>query len=788
RHGWSNLVPGKKPILAPEYCYAVPKGRKAALAQFSEGLKALEKSGDYRRIREKWLGVYKESPTSAADALRYSAIVIIPLLLIICLAFIWTRSLRRKVAEKTKELMESEEYQRAMIFCSPVALYTIDPDGRVLSWNNSAERIFGWRSEEIIGKKLPIVAEESKEEFNALLAKAANEGGFIRKELIRLKKDGTEFPVSLSVAPVRNDKGETVGILGAAEDITGQKQARLRIEHLNQVLRAIRDINQLIIRERDRSTLISEACRLLVANRGYRAAMIILINEEGGPESWAMQGIASDSSELAEMLEQGTLPSCCGHVPAEEGVLLVENRKTVCKSCPIADMCADSQSLCAELAHEGKSFGYLAAAAEKHLDVDSDEKNLFRETAEDFAYAVNVMNIENARKKFESEHEKLQSQLLQAQKMESVGRLAGGVAHDFNNMLSVITGYAELAVNEIPQENPLHSDLQEILNAARRSADITRQLLAFARQQAISPEVLDLNETVENMMKMLRRLIGEDIDLSWNPSPGLWCVRMDPSQLDQILANLCVNARDAIKDVGRITMETSNITFDEEYCSDHPGFKPGEYVLLAVSDNGRGMDRETSDKIFEPFFTTKEVGKGTGLGLAMIYGIVKQNNGFINVYSEVGRGTTFRIYLPRHKGDLQHSKVPAAKDVPRAGGETVLLVEDEPAILKLAGTILKRLGYKVLQTSSPIEAVSLAKEHTGEIDLLITDVVMPDMNGRDLAERLLTGYPEMKILYMSGYTSNAIAHHGVLDEGVNFLQKPFSSRDLGIRVRRALDS
>jgi PAS domain S-box-containing protein len=385
-------------------------------------------------------------------------------------------------------------------------------------------------------------------------------------------------------------------------------------------------------------------------------------------------------------------------------------------------------------------------------------------------------------------NKKLEKQLRQAQKMEAVGQLAGGVAHDFNNMLGVIIGHTELAMDRLDPSHELFGDLQEILKAAKYSSDLTRQLLAFARKQTISPRVLDLNETIEGILKILRRLIGEDIDLSWLPGARVWPVKMDPSQIDQILANLCVNARDAIAGVGKVSIETHTITFDEVYCADHPGFIPGEYVLLAVSDNGCGIDKETLDKLFEPFFTTKGMGKGTGLGLSTVYGIVKQNNGFINVYSEPRLGTTFKIYLPRHaaKADQMPKERPSA---PAARGhETILLAEDDPALLKLTRTILERLGYQVLAASNPGEAVRVAKEYTGEIHLLITDVVMPEMNGRDLTKNLIALYPGLKHLFMSGYTGSVIAHHGVLDEGENFIQKPFSMQALAAKVREVLDS
>ncbi len=400
---------------------------------------------------------------------------------------------------------------------------------------------------------------------------------------------------------------------------------------------------------------------------------------------------------------------------------------------------------------------------------------------------LSVVRDITKRKEIEETFKKMEDQLNQAQKMESVGRLAGGVAHDFNNMLGVILGHTELALLQADESHELHDDLKEIQNAAKRSADTTKQLLAFARKEIISPKQIDMNDTVESMLNMLRRLIGEDIDLVWKPAAHLWSVKMDPTQIDQILANLCVNARDAISGVGKLTIETEKKSFDEEYCREHPGFIPGDFVLLAVSDNGCGMDKDTLDNLFEPFFTTKEVGKGTGLGLATVYGIVKQNNGFINIYSEPGQGSTFKIYLPRLVADKDINKAVPEKKAAAGGTETILLVEDEPTILKMTRMMLERKGYSVLSAATPVEAIEKATNHSGSIDLLMTDVVMPEMNGRDLAGKITAIYPDIRLLFMSGYTANVIAHQGVLDDGVAFIQKPFSMADMTRKVRELLD-
>ena len=433
------------------------------------------------------------------------------------------------------------------------------------------------------------------------------------------------------------------------------------------------------------------------------------------------------------------------------------------------------------LTGEPACFEDYAAELKKYYEVTA-----FRPAPNQFAC---IFSDITGRKRAEQEKAKLEADLQQAQTMESVGRLAGGVAHDFNNMLGVILGNLEMVIAQVDPAQPFHADLMEIRKAAMRSSDLTRQLLAFARKQTVAPKVLDLNETVAGMLKLLKRIVGENIDLIWQPKASLWLVKVDPSQIDQILANLCVNARDAIADVGKITIETENVTFDDAYCASHAEVVAGEYVRLAVSDDGRGMDKETLSHLFEPFFTTKGMGRGTGLGLATIYGILKQNKGCINVYGEPGQGTTFKIYLPRHVGPTLPAEPEGAPLPALHRHETILLVEDEPALLKMTTRMLASHGYTVLAAETPGEAIRLAREHAGEIHLLLTDVVMPEMNGRDLAKKLLALYPHFKRLFMSGYTANVIVSHGVMDEGarVHFLQKPFTIKELTDKVRAALD-
>jgi PAS domain S-box-containing protein len=387
----------------------------------------------------------------------------------------------------------------------------------------------------------------------------------------------------------------------------------------------------------------------------------------------------------------------------------------------------------------------------------------------------------------EQERRRLEAQLAQAARLESVGRLAGGVAHDLNNMLVVVIGHAELGLMEAGLPTRLREGLGQVVEVGQRSARLTRQLLTFARQDVLSPELLDLNEVVETMLQMLRRFIGEHIELAWRPAEQLGLIRLDRGQIDQVLMNLCVNARDAIEGVGTITIETANATFQEKDCAEDPTFKPGEYVLLSISDDGPGMEREKQAKVFDPFFTTKKVGEGTGLGLATVHGIMERNRGFIQLRSEPGEGTSFRLYFPRHRGSASRDVSPVETDERAViGGETILVVEDEAAVLAVESSMLRREGYYVLAARGPREAKRLAAEHADEIHLLVTDVVMPEMNGRELAEQISQQHPGMKQMFVSGYTGDVIAPYGELAEGVHLVQKPFNRRTFLMEVRKAL--
>ncbi|MDO9262604.1 MAG: response regulator [Desulfosalsimonadaceae bacterium] len=566
-----------------------------------------------------------------------------------------------------------------------------------------------------------------------------------------------------------------------------KKQIEAKVAHLNAVLRGLRNVNQLITREKDPQQLIRKACDLLVEARGFHSVAVGLTD---GPDGRVMAhaGAGKKLGSLLGMFEHGDMPKCARQAMANRKIVARTCSDRSCKGCPAAaDLSHNQDTLVMGLEQQDRLYGFMVTCLPAGMGDDLEEQDLLQEVTGDIAFALRSMEIEAERDKSTAALADTQEQLRQAQKLEAIGQLAGGVAHDFNNLLVIIMGHVEMALDQTPPGHTIHEDLQEILGAAQRSADLTGQLLAFARKQTVSPQVVNLNETVKGILNMLRRLIGEDIDLSWNPGENLNPVFMDPGQVDQILANLCINARDAIAGVGTLTIETRNVSFDDSYCADHSGFFPGDFVMLAVSDSGCGMGKETLAHIFEPFFTTKALGHGTGLGLATVYGIVKQNNGFINVYSEPGKGTIFRIYFSRHLGDQVSVRSDVGRIAISRGNETILLVEDEPGILKLTQAMLENLGYHILPAGTPGEAIRLAESHQGKIHLLLTDVIMPEMNGRDLAARISALSPETKLIFSSGYTANVIAHRSVLEPGVNFIQKPFSRRELGEKLRAVLD-
>ena len=674
-------------------------------------------------------------------------------MLVMGLIFLAANIYRRRLAEE--KLRKSEQRMRLFFERQIVGMAITSPKKGWVQVNDKLIQMLGYSREELYCRTWEelthpgdIAADVTQ--FNRVLSGEIDEYSLEKRFL---RKDGTVMFTNLSIGCVRHADGAVNFILALLADITESKQAEADLLAERQYLTDIIDSLP------DATFIIDTDQRVVVWNRAAES----------------MTGV-----DRADLLGKDDYAYAVPFYGERRPILIdLLNLSEKERESSYSNVTRIADKIYAETfiqALNGGEGAYLWGVAAPLYDQTGRRSG-----------AVEVIKDITELKKAEKAYIQLQEQLLQAQKIESIGRLAGGVAHDFNNMLGVILGHAELAQEQVEPTQPLFSNLEEIRKAAQRSADITRQLLAFARKQTILPQVIDLNESVDGVLTMLRRLIGEDINLAWLPGKKLGAVKMDPSQLDQILANLFVNARDAIADTGKVTIETDNITFDEAYCRMHAGCTPGEYVMLAVSDNGCGMDAEIMAHLFEPFFTTKEMGKGTGLGLATIYGIVKQNNGLINVYSEPGQGTTFKIYLPRHGGIA--APIPGKDSVGSGarGNEVILLVEDEPMILSMTSEMLERHGYTVLPVATPKEAIRLAREHTGDLHLLLTDVVMPEMNGKNLAKTLLSLYPKLKHLFMSGYTANVIAHQGVLDEGVDFIQKPFSIHDLAAKVREVLD-
>ncbi len=649
----------------------------------------------------------------------------------------------RKKAQKA--LRKSEERYRLIAENTVDCIWMADMELNMLYVNQAVETIFGYTPGEVIGTNLLAYCDDEKVreimhiiadklEGNPELAEAEFEASFYAK-------DGSLVPVEIHGAIIFDEDGKAKALQGVTRDITERKKAEAELRQSE---------------ERFRILLEDIA---MVSVQGYAPDGTALYWNKGSEELYGYSREEAIGKNLLELI-----------IPPEmrEGVhQAMRQMAETGVAIPASELTLMRQD------------GSLVDVFSCHSIVQHPDRE-----QELYCVDIDLTEIKEA----EAHREQLQEQLTQAQKMESVGRLAGGVAHDFNNMLNVIIGHTDMLLEDVAENSPFLASLGEIKKAGIRSADLTRQLLAFARKQTIAPKILDMNETIGKMLDMLRRLIGENIQLTWKPGSRLEKVRIDPTQLDQVLANLVVNARDAIHESGKIIIETEMVDFDDEYCQQHAGAQPGRYAMVVVSDDGHGMDADTMERVFEPFFTTKSVGEGTGLGLSTVYGIVKQNDGFVNVYSEPERGTTFRIYFP-----VADSKVSGKENAQKqdnryheSGQETILMVEDETSVLGLGQKLLERAGYKVLAAENANKAIQTARQHPGGIDLLLTDVIMPEMNGRDLALKIMRLYPDITCIFMSGYTANVIAHQGVLDEGVNFLQKPFNSRSLQDAVRKAL--
>jgi PAS domain S-box-containing protein len=653
--------------------------------------------------------------------------------------------LERRVRERTAELVRvnealagSEERLRLMIEgVKDYAIFTLDLGGRVTSWNAGAARIYGYTPEEIVGQHRSrfFTAEEVARGLpEAELREAAATGRF-SEESWRVRKDGTTFWANGTMTALRDPSGRVRGFVKVVRDLTEQKKAETEQRRILAALqlrdRAMQAVSQGI--------LITDPHRpdnpIIYASQGFENLTGYRADEIVGRNCRFLHGPETDRTVVGQIREAVRA--------GREVVAEVLNYRK-----------------------DGTTFW-------NGLTVTP-----VRDERDDLVHFVGVQTDVTPRRN-------LEEQVRQAQKMEAFGQLAGGVAHDFNNLLTIISGYGELLLGAMPPPDPNRGAVLAIADAGERAAGLTRQLLAFSRQAVHEPQVVDLNAVVGDTEKMLRRVIGEDIVLATALDPASGRVRVDPGQVGQVLLNLAVNARDAMPRGGRLTVETKNVELDAPYVNTHIEVGAGRYVLLAVSDTGTGMPPEVRARVFEPFFTTKGVGKGTGLGLSVVHGIVKQSNGYIGAYSELGIGTTFKIYLPA----VEDRPAPAAprSAAVRRGSETILLVEDEDAVRGIALVTLEANGYTVLSAANGRDAVGLAGAHPGAIDLLVTDVVMPQMSGREVADALRPRFPAMRVLYLSGYTDDAVVRHGILQAEVAFLQKPYTPTTLLKKIRQVLD-
>ena len=624
------------------------------------------------------------------------------------------------------------EFARRALILSNVrdSVIVTELNGVVTYWNEGATRLFGWTAEEMVGRPLTDRYPEHVRSSVAEQIMALASGEELIGEFEDFRRDGSRVWIDARVTRIRNPVGVPLGILGVAHDISGRKRAEASVRLLERAIQAV--ASGIVITDPDQPDN-----PIIYASPGFERMTGYSQEEVLGKNCRFLQGKDTDRESVAEVRAAIRDARPCD-------LELLNYRK--------GGMPFWSALSISPVRDEG---GRLTHFVGVQTDV--------------------------------TERRHLEDQFRQAQKMEAVGRLAGGVAHDFNNLLTIINGYGEIVQNSLPEGNPARQLIGQIRNAGERAAGLTQQLLAFSRKTVLEPKVLDLNAQVREMVKLLQRLIGEDIELTTSLDPDLNRVKADPGQLEQAVINLCVNARDAMPQGGKLTIETHNVELDETYAQEHADVQPGSYVLLAVTDTGHGMDAATQTRIFEPFFTTKEQGKGTGLGLAMVYGFIKQSQGLIAVYSEPGHGTSFKLYLPRVAEVLTSGKShPGLKEMPR-GSETLLLVEDEEGVRALARYVLESCGYTVLEAVDGQEALRAAKQHAGPIHLLVTDVVMPHLGGRQVAEGILALHPEAKVLYVSGYTDDAVVRHGVLEANTNFLQKPFTPASLAQKVRSVLD-
>jgi PAS domain S-box-containing protein len=655
-------------------------------------------------------------------------------------------------------LRKSEATKGAILHAALDCIVTADQSGLITEFNPAAERTFGYLHAEIVGKPLtqlvpPGLQQRHLDGFERYLKTGVASILGKRVETSALRADGTEFPVELAVVPTHSQ--DTLFFTAYIRDLTERQRAAQALRESEARFKHLAESGIIGIVISDTHGNIHEANQAFLGIVGFSQDEVAagrLRWRDLTPPEWH----AADAAAVEELRTTGVAPAREKEYTCKDG-----SRKSVLVGVAMLEA--------------PRCIAFV-------LDLTPQRR---AEQARARAWAVaeeeSVHRVRAERALQQSEE-----QLRQSQKMEAIGLLAGSVAHDFNNLLSVVLGYAQMLLDDVQSGDPIKDDLAEIRDAATRASELTQQLLAFGRRQVLEPRVLDLNMAISGMTRMLGRIIGEDIELAVQLSPQLGAVFVDPNQIGQVLLNLVVNARDAMPHGGKLTIETTDVELDETYAQEHHGVVAGRYVMLAVSDTGAGMDRATQARVFEPFFTTKEKGKGTGLGLSTVYGIVQQSGGTIWIYSELGKGTVFKIYLPHTNAQAESpSKAPAAPR-PQGGHETILLVEDDGQVRALAYAILRRHGYHVLTAASGGDALLICEQFQSKIDLLLTDVVMPRMSGRELWERLQTLRPTMKVLFMSGYTDDAVVRHGVLSSELAFVQKPLTPTALLGKIRQAL--
>ena len=692
-----------------------------------------------------------------------------------------------------KKIQESEERFRSLSSNSPDIIYTIGNDGAFTYVNPAWERILGHPTEEVIGRFfIQFVKPEEVPKYKKIFKETRDQKKTVRDLTgTILHQNGSERYFSLSAAPNLDAEGKVIGVVGTFKDITDRQLAEEALQYRVNLEKLITSISTHFINlaSEDINPEINLALKQIGSFAETDRSFIFKFIESGGrvenTHLWCAEGIAVPHT-LLEETPVPDLPWFYNKINRQEVVSIpdvarlppeAEAEKKAFSSRGIKSL------LCVPMVYGGNLIGFLGFdSSGKEKDWSEEVVALLTIIGEIFAHALERLWVEGEKKK-------LEEQLRQSQKMEAIGRLAGGVAHDFNNMLTGIIGYADLLLLSLTRDHPLIGKVEEIKKAGKRAASLTQQLLAFSRKQMLQPKVLDLNLVVNDLKKMLQRLIGEDIELETHLEPSLFRVKVDPNQMGQVLMNLVVNARDAMVRGGKIAIETANVVLDQAYGRKKGvSLQPGPYVLLEVRDSGAGMDPETRSHIFEPFFTTKELGKGTGLGLSTVYGIIKQSGGYIWVDSQPECGTTFQIFLPQAEGESALKESPSHSPLLFHGSETILIVEDNELVRNLTSEALKQYGYRVIEAPGGEPALQIIREYKEKIDLLLTDVVMPGLNGRELADQVLSLRPGIKVLYMSGYSDNAIVQHGVLTPGLAFIEKPFSPETLAEKVRQVIHS